>query len=269
MSITTFEDYVAIPRMNWSTLKLMQTSPRLLKYRSENPQKDTDAYRLGRAIHCAVLEPDRFVTDYVVKPDGMSFATKEGKAWKAEHIVAAGKEIADAKVHTCVQSIREHAAAAELLGGLRAEQVILWTDAESGVKCKGRGDAMRGDVLVDIKTTGKGVSNFRTQASSLLYHGQLAWYLDGAIAARALSPDADAYVIAVSTSESDAYDVRVDRLPEEAIEAGRRLYRRLLDQWVECDAANIWPGQFPGIGELLPTHWAAGMEQDEIGEWIQ
>ena len=45
------------------------------------PDEQTPAMRLGSMIHRAILEWDSL--DYVVKPAGMNFATKEGKEWKA------------------------------------------------------------------------------------------------------------------------------------------------------------------------------------------
>ena len=46
-------------------------------------------------------------------------------------------------------------------------------------------DAVAPDRVVDLKTT-RDMSKFPRDAANLLYHGQMAWYLDGAIAASAL-----------------------------------------------------------------------------------
>ena len=265
--LTAFEAYLSIPAMNWSSLKSMVVSPRLYEYRTEHERKDTASFHLGRAIHCAVVEPEALEERHPTFP-GKVRRGKVWDAWDAEHpcvesITATERE----KMLTCAKAVREHAGAFGLLDGARTEQTTLWTDAVTGIKCKARLDALKPTLMADLKSC-RGLRYFRSDASKYLYHGQIAWYFDGAVAAKVLPPDAEAYIIAVSTSDEDAFDVRADLLPDEFLDAGRRLYRRLLDEWVECKEANLWPGQFPGIGELRPTHWAAGMEQDESGEWL-
>lgn len=66
-------------------------SPRLFKDRQEGliMEKETPAQRFGTLVHMAVLEPERFAAEVVAKPEGMSFATKEGKAWRDAHEGAA------------------------------------------------------------------------------------------------------------------------------------------------------------------------------------
>ena len=55
-----FEDYLAIQAVNWSSLKHMHESPHAYNYWQQHPRGDTPAYLKGRAVHCAVLEPDDF-----------------------------------------------------------------------------------------------------------------------------------------------------------------------------------------------------------------
>lgn len=79
MSAVPYEEIAAI---NWSTLKLIDVSPLMLRHRVEHPRPDTDALELGRAIHCAILEPERFATSYVAEPD-FDLRTNTGKAARA------------------------------------------------------------------------------------------------------------------------------------------------------------------------------------------
>ena len=41
-----------------------------------------EAMAFGSACHAYVLEPETYRNEYVVKPEGMTFTTKEGKAWR-------------------------------------------------------------------------------------------------------------------------------------------------------------------------------------------
>ena len=45
-------------------------------------REETPAMRLGTLTHRAILEPDSMQSAFAVRPDGLSFTTKEGKAWR-------------------------------------------------------------------------------------------------------------------------------------------------------------------------------------------
>ena len=55
--------------VNSSKLKLVGRSPAHCKAGEVADPKETEALRLGRLIHCAVLEPERLAEAYCVKPD--------------------------------------------------------------------------------------------------------------------------------------------------------------------------------------------------------
>src|SRR5688572_6340621 len=46
-------------------------------------EPDKDAYLVGRALEDALQRPQFFTTHYATKPEGMTFAGKEGKVWRA------------------------------------------------------------------------------------------------------------------------------------------------------------------------------------------
>lgn len=47
-----------------SKLDLIERSPAHLKYQLDNPREETKALRIGKALHCAVLEPEVFLQEY-------------------------------------------------------------------------------------------------------------------------------------------------------------------------------------------------------------
>jgi hypothetical protein len=63
-------DYFAMPAVNSSVLKHMGRSALHCKadMSRSGDRPDTEAQKVGRLIHCAVLEPERFAADYVREP---------------------------------------------------------------------------------------------------------------------------------------------------------------------------------------------------------
>jgi hypothetical protein len=259
-------EYQDIDALNWSSLKLMHESPLMYRWRERHPRKDTQALSLGRMVHMAVLEPERFEECCVRRPSEFdSWRTKASKEWRQEQLDAGREVMTDEDAET-IERVREaivwHADAMRLLQGTRREEALTWT--VDGVECKGRVDAIAASRIVDLKTTRDLGLFVRKGAAELLYHGQLAWYLDGAIAAGACSPDAGAFVVAVETSEP--YDCAAFRLGEESLDAGHDLWRSLIDQWITCRDTGLWLGKFPSLTFLDMPRWAAGMQPDDDNE---
>lgn len=252
------DKYESIKALNWSSLKHLTSSPLLYAWRQEHPQPDSAAMALGRAVHCAVLEPDTFGSRYIVRPAGLDGRTKKGKAWAAE-ARERGLEVlgADegATVTLCSTAVHDHDAARGLLEGCLYEQAITW--ALDGVACKGRLDALDRGSVVDLKTC-RDMGAFARDFARMSYHGQLAWYLDGARLAGAVDDDARAYVVAVETCEP--YDVAAFVLPADVVEMGRALYRSLFELWVSCRDADCWPGRHPALTPLELPRWAMGAD---------
>ena len=257
-------DYAKIDAINWSSLKHMATSPLLYKWRVDNPEPPKQAYLIGSAIHCATLEPDEFSKRYGVY-DGK---VRRGKAWdewkddnpRLDAILAAEKEIALASA----DAVHAHPIAGPLLTGGCAEEFLLWNDPDTGVAAKGRLDFLRPTALVDLKSARSiNARKFSNAAAEYLYHGQLAWYHDGAVAAHRIPYDAEPpYVISVE--KAGPYDVAVDQLSINDLDAGRTLYRSLLAKLLACIEADYWPGQAPELRQLDIPAWAPGMnEHDE------
>lgn len=278
-------------RLNWSTLKHIATSARLMKWRVEHPTPDSEPLRMGRSIHCAILEPEEFAKRWVTVTVCQA-KTKEGTACRSEgslycdekwyckvrgHAPAGatdspgeGIEVIDAAgfqtTQMCAESVLAHAPAAKLLRGGMAEQEMEWTDPESGIECRGRVDYLRPNDLVDLKSTRREtVREFVADAARNLYHGQLAWYTDGAIQAGRLPKDAGLpYVVAVSTAEP--FDVAAYQLSKVSLDAGRILIRDLVKKYQECLAADLWPGIAPDLEVLDLPAWAPGMQGSEESE---
>lgn len=265
--------YDAIAAVNWSSLVHLATSAKLLDWRRTHPRDETAALRIGSAIHCAILEPERFASAYITRPDLGDGRTKAGKIRRAQWNAARDPNavVLEADEHEivmrCAASARAHPAVSDVLRGGCVEEVITWTDEETGLACKGRLDYLTPTSVTDLKSTrAEAVDGFAREVAGRLYHGQLAFYLDGAIAARRVHASAS-QVLIIGVQTVEPYDVIPARLGSEWIERGRSLYRGLLRRYADCQAAGWWPGLAPGVVDLQVPTWAAGGDDSEQGDW--
>ena len=113
------EEYHKGPGLSSSDLKLLARSPLHYKTAKAIPPKETDAMRLGTAVHCAVLEPDRFEKEYAAAPEAIDRRTKAGKAHWAE-LEATGKVVLSGEdaqmVRGMADSVRRHPTATVQIG---------------------------------------------------------------------------------------------------------------------------------------------------------
>lgn len=250
--------YDAIRAVNWSSLSYLATSPLLYRYRLENPEPRKDAFRIGGAVHCAILEPEKFDARYAVYdgPRTGEGCRKAHQAWRDAHSDV--EELSPAElvnVRGMAAAVRSHRVARELLRGGRREEVVTWTDPLTGLAAKGRLDYVRPEFLIDLKSSRTpSPSRFPRDAFNYGYVTQCAWYADGAVAARLLDGRINPYIIAVENEPP--YDVAVYQLDAEAMAVGRSIYQRLLRRLVECIEADHWPGCAPDLQTLSVPKWA-------------
>ncbi|UJR81444.1 PD-(D/E)XK nuclease-like domain-containing protein [Sandaracinus amylolyticus] len=265
-------DYASIDAVNWSTLVHLATSAKLLEYRRDHAREDTRALRLGTLIHCAVLEPELWATRFIVEPDfgdGRRKEAKEAKAaWRAS--IDPDAVIVDADEHAlvsrCAEAALAHPAVRDLLRGGHAEEVLTWHDEATGIACKGRLDYVAPAYLVDLKSTrAETLEQLAREVAGRLYHGQVAFYLDGAVATRRLHPlSSQVFVVAIQTVEP--FDVIPARIQVADLERGRALYRSLLRRYAECRAADWWPGLAPSVVDLPLPAWTPSGEPEQTGD---
>ena len=170
------QEYRKAPGVAKSDLDLIARSPAHFRY---GERETTDAMRIGTIVHQAVFDQGSF--NYAVKPDGMSFATKEGKAWRTNQ---GAKTIVTQKesdmIGGILMSIRRHPAAARLIKEGRAEMSLFATDA-AGTRRKGRTDWLPNNTpaIIDLKTCEDARhEKFERSVLEYRYHVQAAYYLD-------------------------------------------------------------------------------------------
>ena len=249
----SFEDYQALPGVNWSSLKSLAVSPKLYRYALTAPRTETDAMRFGSAVHCAVLEPDAFPIRYELWDGG----DRRGNAWKEFAAMHEDKVILrEADYSRCLavrDAVRAYGPAAALLTG-QSEISAQWVDSATGIACKGRFDHVSAAGLTDLKTTTSiDAHDFEMTAAKLLYWGQGAMYRRGLEACDSEAFDTPVRIVAVESAEP--FDVAVFRLSDDALRAGDALVSDLLYRLGECTARDEWPGRFDNEQSLTLPPW--------------
>lgn len=178
--------YHADPSWGSSSLKAMRKGPPARVIWNRDNPTDTAARGLGTAAHCAILEPEKFATTYAHKPDEMSFATKEGKAWRNE-FAGRGFTILTHEEWIAVEGIRAGVIVKTLPldAIMRAEAIepsLFWLDALTNEPCKGRPDFHDATHLYDLKVSRYAGPEMAYWAFLDGWMHQLAHYRSGASA---------------------------------------------------------------------------------------
>jgi hypothetical protein len=227
----------------------------------ETKREQSRAMLMGTLSHLAVLEPAKLPSSYAVKPEGVDFRTKDGKAWRAEQGDKAIIDIAEAEMlGGIMHSVKAHKAASQLLEGCDSE-VAMFAEHRTGLWIKGRVDALKVEsdneaVIVDVKTTSAGADYgaFSRQAASLNYHVSAAWYCH--LAGLNGLPPARFYWIAVEVAPP--YAVAVYEIHPDALDLGVGMMNDALELIAQCEDDGHWPGYGATVQALNLPAWVYG-----------
>jgi hypothetical protein len=250
------EEYDAVEAVNISSLVNMSVSPLYYRWRKSH-DIDTEALRFGRAVDLAVFEPLIFERNYIVW-EGLDHAgkkvIKKGAFWEDFKALADndGKTIIDADDHALAleirKSIRNDPLAKQYLHQGHEQLTLIWTDKETGFRCKGRIDWLTlRKALCDLKT-GRSVlpRKFSRDGAELHYHVKMAWYAD----ALELLDCKPSEVVLIVVEKVGPLDVVCFDLDDDALSVGRFEYHRWMQQLADCVTSNTWPGI--GRGKKCP-----------------
>lgn len=167
----SFADYLANPALGSGQAKLAYESMQLLADDLDGltDRGDKPAYGFGRAFHALILEPDSFRDRHAIKPPGMKFSTREGKAWRETH---RGKEIISSTDMAHMAFMQERMPG-EIATIFQREGL-----AESTLRIgfrQARLDWLVGDDIYDIKTIDS-IGNCERDLDRYGYWLQQGWY---------------------------------------------------------------------------------------------
>lgn len=240
----TEEVYNARKGLRRSELWEMRKTPSHFQYHINNPEKDTDALRIGRAVHMAILQPKMFKKAFVAPSESWGdLRTKEGKEKKAAFLasVPEGAEVLTFSEMEQVKAM-QHAVRTkciDLLRDTQREYSVFWKDPATGIDCKARFDAWKPGTIIDIKTAEKADTDHFIRASlEYGYHLQAAFYRAGAIYAK---QDMDPDFIFIVIEKNPPYAVHVMKAGDSFIITGETLMQDLMFKLKECQESKSWP----------------------------
>lgn len=244
-----YAEYDGLPGLRWSRLKHLLRSPKEYLFQEKlslngsgdsHESQEKDALTIGRAVHCRLLEPERWGKDFAI----WTGKIRSGNVWSDFRAAHAGQTILRTKdvdrVDAVTKAVRAHNIAGRLLETGVREMVVTWEEKMAQlIKCKARIDLVNGK-QVDIKTSHDPEERaFKRAVISMAYPEQMAFYRRGLRANRQhLEPGA----VLIACESAPPYDVVVYQLDEETLDAADVNVGQLLNRWLTCLRNETWPG---------------------------
>ena len=272
------EVYHAHSAISHSKLELFRRRPisyyRRFVAKTVARPEPTEAFRLGSAAHCAVLEPATFWDRYALRPEGIDRRTKDGKIAFAEFESAnVDKTVITqdeaGSVQEMTAAVLLHPLASQLLAAGKPE--ISWRVSPANslaLQCRtdwfnpaGRELTGRRPYVADLKTVesldADAFRNFERACFNFGYHRQAGFYLP-LITEILGSPVFDFYFIVVEKAEP--YGVAVYRLSDAATARGHDETITDLLRLQGCIKTQQWPNLPNELREIGLPKWYGGAE---------
>ena len=231
---------------NQSYLKNILVSPAHYKAAKKRKFPVTTNMEVGSGVHCLVLEgEEEFNNRFLLKPDGISFTTKEGKEWKASN---KGKTILAKTDYENVVGMAQSLSKLEWFDSSQTdyrkynELSIYWE--KMGIPCKGRLDRLvdMGDhvMILDLKSTDS--VDYHTFLKKVVgqmnYIFQAGWYSEAA----SMAYGKPAKFSFIGIERNEPWTTSVFEMSEEMLEEGYYQINRALEILSNCLRTKAWPG---------------------------
>ena len=266
------DKYHADPGVSNSMLSAMAKSPAHcwgLHIDPMRPESEpTEAMKGGTLTHCGILEPDELLKRYVIKPEGITFATKEGRAWRdaqpADVGIISGDDLERVKAQrAAVMGVK---ALADILATGRAEASAFAIDPATGLRVRCRPDFMQRTApkrarVLDVKTISDlTYDNVMRAIGAYGYHRQQAHYTN---VLNLAGWEVDEFVFGF-VSSSYPYVAAAFVLDDESLSQAYDEVSELLDRFATCQRENHWPAFGDGYQLTGLPKWARRSNEIEI-----
>lgn len=222
------------------------------------PETTTKALDIGRAAHALALGEPEFNKYFIVSPYD-DFRKTEAREWRdaQTRTILKAHEFEEVQAVAAVQRRSAQCMRAFEYGG--AEKSLIRRDAETGVWVKARPD------WTPDKPAERFICEYKTALSieprkwasaafGYGYHMQAAMQIDAVRELMGCNPIGVAHVV---QEKDPPYLAELRMFPPEAIEWGRKQYRRALRIFAECLSKNHWPSYTNEPQFVQVPYWVA------------
>ena len=278
-----FPDYRAWNAMNISTLKWGLKSQKHLKAAIEGRIKnqDTPDKKLGRAIHCRLLEPDRYKSEYQVagkcqavfksgqnrgqqcgapgrvQVEGEWYCGKHGPEYEGDIEILSVDEAN--RIERLNESVRQHPVIKLLRQQGGAEVSLCWE--QDGVLMKGRLDKLILEAIhptvVDLKKVHVGEGTMTACQNAIgryEYHVSAAGYRCGVQKLCGV----DANFVWVFVEDNEPFDVQPIQADGATLDLGLHQFKKLVADYREMRETLLTPAGYSSdlqLGGLPPWYF--------------
>ena len=255
--------YHAHPAISKSGLDLIHRSPAHFQYSAK--RDSTRAMEIGTAIHCAILEPERFAAEYVLLRDVKDRRASEYRKAKEVH---GGEYVLTSTEADNVAGMQESVRSQYAIPKGRAEVSLFAVCARTGVAVKCRFDLLTDDGhAIDLKKTqdssreafAKSIYNYR-------YHVQQAFY--SYVYYLVFGRDLESFTF-LAVEEQHPHIAMPYTIGFESAGIAHSEMQADLDRYAACVQDNDWPGYERTDEPLELPAWALAQYDEELVEEIK
>lgn len=245
------DEYHADPALSSTGLKKLLRNP--LEYWDSSPlnpdreQLDTLALKNGRAFHTMLLEPEKFASEFAIKPNCKT-TTVKGMIGEGDYNDMLG----------AATVIKQSPFLSNLCEGGRPEVSVFWRDDETGIMCRARFDYLHPEWAIDYKTTTDiSKDKLAYTVADYGYDISAAMYMEGLRKAREMGVYQDSGhndFILLFQSKKRPYIPRALLLSDKLLEIGLSQFR--LGLWIykeniEKYGVGPWSAGYDTVEDLL------------------
>lgn len=241
------EIYHADPALSSSGLKSLLENPREYWDNSPlNPDRepmDTVTLKNSRAFHTMLLEPEKFNSEFTIKPNCKTSGVKG--------MVGAG-DYQD--MLNAARAVKASPLSGLCTGG-KPEVSIFWRDAETQIMCRVRFDYLRPNIGFDYKTTTNVYSKEKLgyAVADYGYDISAAMYMDGLKSTNLYNPETHLGFVLLFQTKKRPYTPRALRIEERIMQAGYNEFRRglwIYKENIEKYGTSPWSSGFDRVEDL-------------------
>lgn len=223
------DEYLGIrTHVSSSGLKQILRSPAHFQRYLNRKEESLPHLDLGTAVHCAILEPERFHREYISLPVNKIdiFHEADLQLIQGEKQVRFLTESQMAVVEGIVEQLERKPDIKHMMQTGQPEKSLFWRDPKTGIRCKIRPDMLvLPDFMLELKTTfDPSLAVFQRTCQMQFYHMTAAMYLAGVEQVTGIRP---AYMFVVA-SRFPPYSVESFVPSTSLLDKGNDLFREAL-----------------------------------------